>query len=97
MENRGGRTMSVFLSEEEYQYIKTQPQGHIRRLIKNDMGPEDLKVAAARVEAIKVAKKTEAKEAKGDVAFRNDDTCKHCGAFLPYHNATSCKMCRKKQ
>jgi ribosomal protein L40E len=88
MANKG-----IYFTEEELDYISKQDEGYVRKLVQEDMGvPADR--MPVRSEIHEAAQKI---KSKNDVEFASDQVCKHCGAFLPYHGAKTCKMCKKKQ
>ncbi len=90
----------VYLNEEEYEWVKGQSEGYIRRLIKNDMG--ETSGGPKRSERVVVSKKFEINEPSKKKIVKSikvgdgEHTCKHCGYMLPYYKG-ACKSCGKRQ
>ena len=86
---------SLYLSEEENEWVKENGEGCIRELIQGAMGSGDgtmPKVIKTKKQAVKQAKAVkQVNGTKGDGLH----TCKICGYQLPYYKG-KCLYCKTK-
>lgn len=80
--------ISMYVNEEEHQWIKSQPEGTLRRLIQEEMG------GGANMEKKKTIKESPRKNIDIENTSKGDGlhTCKKCGYLLPYYKG-KCKNC----
>lgn len=80
------KALNISLTEEEYDFVKSQPKGYVHDLIVRSMGGWSETVAVHEKPLVKniSAKKT------GDGLH----TCKSCGSLLPYFKGKCKRGCK---
>jgi hypothetical protein len=90
--------LGIYFNEEEVDFIRSQRDGYVRSLVREDM---EAKTPVYGTKANEVDKDQARMMAENENRSHSDHeagrNCKECGAMLAFFGAKVCKACGKKQ